>query len=110
MDGKFRSLKPFDKRCTIDVTGALNRPPMEKTRAGAALFAKARELARHMGVELNECATGGGSDGNFTAAIGAPTLDGIGAVGEGAHSPGECIFIDRIADRIALLARLIHEL
>jgi glutamate carboxypeptidase len=110
IDRKFRALKPFDSRCKIQVTGGLNRPPMERTKAGAALFAKARDLATDLGVDLQEASTGGGSDGNFTAALGIPTLDGIGAVGEGAHSPGECIYIDRIADRTALLAKLVQSL
>lgn len=110
LDRKFRSLKPVDKRCTIEVEGGVNRPPMEKTKAGQALFVKARQLARELDVTLQEASTGGGSDGNFTAALGVPTLDGIGAVGEGAHSPGECIYTARIADRVALLAKLVQNL
>lgn len=110
VDKQFRSLKPVDKRCTIEVSGGLNRPPMEKTKASLVLFGKARDLAREIGIELKETSTGGGSDGNFTAALGIPTLDGIGAVGEGAHSPGECIYVDRLADRTALLAKLVQSL
>jgi glutamate carboxypeptidase len=106
----FHTLKPFDPRCTIQVEGGLNRPPMERTCGGVALFKKARTLARDLGITLDESSTGGGSDGNFTAALGIPTLDGIGAVGEGAHSPGESILIDRIADRTALLAKLVAAL
>ena len=74
------------------------------------LYRKARRLATGIGVELAEENVGGGSDGNFTAALGIPTLDGIGGVGEGAHAVNESIFIDRIADRTALLARLIAEI
>ncbi len=107
LDKQFRGLKPFDKRCSIEVTGGLNRPPMERTPAVAKLFKKAQALAKELGVDLQELSTGGGSDGNFTAALGVPTLDGIGMVGEGAHSPGESILIDRIADRTALLAKLV---
>jgi glutamate carboxypeptidase len=110
IDRKFRGLRPFDKRCTIEVSGGINRPPMEKTKDGDALFAKARAVAKSLGVDLREASTGGGSDGNFTAALGVPTLDGIGAVGEGAHSQGECIYTDRIADRVALLAKLLQNL
>ncbi len=106
LDRKFRSLKPFDKRCSLEVAGGLNRPPMERTKAIAALFALARGLAAEMNVNLEESSTGGGSDGNFTAALGIPTLDGLGAVGEGAHAAGESILIDRIPDRVALLAKL----
>jgi glutamate carboxypeptidase len=107
LDRKFHALRPFDKRCVIEVTGGLNRPPMERSRGIAELFARARELARESGVEVEESATGGGSDGNFTAALGVPTLDGLGGVGEGAHALNESILIDRIADRTALLAKLI---
>ncbi len=106
LEKKFRSLKPFDKRCTIEVSGGLNRPPMERSKGVASLFTLARKLAQGLGVDLEESATGGGSDGNFTAALGIPTLDGLGAVGEGAHAAHESILVDRIADRVALLARL----
>jgi glutamate carboxypeptidase len=102
----FHSLKPFDKRCTIQVKGRLNRPPLERTPGVRKLFGLAARLAGEMGVELGECAVGGGSDGNFTAALGVPTLDGLGAVGEGAHAPGESVLIGRLAERSALLAKL----
>jgi len=106
LDRKFRSLKPFEKRCSLELTGGLNRPPMERTKGVGALFTMAHRLAADLGVELEESSTGGGSDGNFTAALGVPTLDGIGAVGEGAHAAHESILIDRIPDRVALLAKL----
>jgi glutamate carboxypeptidase len=109
LDRKFRSLKPFDKRCTLELTGGLNRPPMERGKGVAALFNVARGLAMELGVTLEESSTGGGSDGNFTAALGIPTLDGIGAVGEGAHAAHESILIDRIPDRVALLAKLTRQ-
>ena len=79
---------------------------MEPSPAGALLFRTARNIAADLGIDLEESSTGGGSDGNFTAALGIPTLDGMGAVGEGAHADHESILIDRIADRVALLARL----
>ncbi len=107
LDRKFRSLRAVDKRCTVTVTGGLNRPPMERTAGVAALFHKAKALGLALGVVLEESSTGGGSDGNFTAALGIPTLDGLGGVGEGAHAPNESILIDRIADRTALLAKLV---
>ena len=103
----FRGLKPVDKRCSIEVTGGLNRPPMERTKAIAGLFRHARKLAHEMGVEIEESSTGGGSDGNFTAGAGIPTLDGLGGVGEGAHANHESILVDRIADRTALMAKLV---
>ena len=110
LERRFASLKPFDKRCTIEIAGGLNRPPMERSTGTRALFRKARALAAELGVSLEESATGGGSDGNFTAALGVPTLDGLGAVGEGAHAPHESVLIGRIADRTALLAKLVAAL
>jgi glutamate carboxypeptidase len=107
---KFAALRPRDKRCRLEVTGDLNRPPMERTREIAALLKTAQRLARQLGVKLEESSTGGASDGNFTAALGIPTLDGLGAVGEGAHAAHECILVDRIADRVALLASLVPEI
>jgi glutamate carboxypeptidase len=110
LDRQFRSLKPVDKRCRIEVTGGMNRPPLERTAGVQALFRKAQRLAGELGVELEESSAGGGSDGNFTAALGVPTLDGLGAVGEGAHASSESILINRMADRIALLSKLVRAL
>ena len=107
LEKKFRSLKPFDKRCAIEITGGLNRPPMERSAGIVQLFRLAQKLGRELGVQVEESMTGGGSDGNFTAALGVATLDGLGAVGEGAHAANESILTDRIADRTALLARLL---
>jgi glutamate carboxypeptidase len=103
----FASLKPFDKRCSIHVDGGMNRPPMERSAGVRKLFRLAQTLAAEIGVQLEESATGGGSDGNFTAALGVPTLDGLGAAGEGAHAANESILVNRIAERTALLAKLI---
>ena len=110
LDRKFRALKPFDRRCTIEVTGGLKRPPMERTAQIGQLFRKAQALGRELGVIVEESSTGGGSDGNFTAALGVPTLDGLGAVGEGAHALNESLSIDRMADRTALIAKLLSAL
>ena len=106
----FGSLKPFDKRCRIELSGGLNRPPMERSAGVRKLFRLASGLAAELGVTLEESSTGGGSDGNFTAALGVPTLDGLGAVGEGAHAVNESILINRIADRTALLAKIVAAL
>ena len=103
----FARLKPADKRCTITVTGGINRPPMERTRGTAALYQQARAFAADLGFVLNEAATGGASDGNFTSALGIPTLDGLGAVGEGAHATHESVLIEHLAPRTALLAALL---
>jgi glutamate carboxypeptidase len=110
LERKFRGLRPVDKRCTIEISGGLNRPPLERSGGIVQLFRKAQAFAREMGVTLEESAVGGGSDGNFTAALGVPTLDGLGAVGEGAHALNESILVDRIADRTALLAKLVAAL
>jgi len=103
----FGSLKAFDKRCSIEISGGLNRPPLERTAGVRKLFKLASGLATELGVTLEESATGGGSDGNFTAALGVPTLDGLGAVGEGAHAVNESTLVNRIADRTALLAKIV---
>lgn len=109
LERSFHKLRPVDKRCSIEVSGGLNRPPMERTPAIRDLFRHARRLAAELGVKLEESSTGGASDGNFTAALGVPTLDGLGGVGEGAHAPNESILVDRIADRTALMAKLVAE-
>jgi glutamate carboxypeptidase len=104
---KLKALKARDPRCTLRLTGGLNRPPMERTEGTAALFAQAKELAAGLGFALEEAATGGGSDGNFTSALGVPTLDGMGAIGNGAHAENESIRIDSLVSRTALLAAMI---
>jgi glutamate carboxypeptidase len=108
IDRKLRSLKPFDKHCSIEITGGINRLPMERTAGVATLFKKAREVARHVGWKLEEAAVGGGSDGNFTAGLGIPTLDGMGGVGEGAHAVHEYIVISELPRRALLLAGMIE--
>jgi glutamate carboxypeptidase len=104
---KFNGLKPVDKRCTLAVAGQINRPPMERTPGTVQLYRQARALAAELGFTLDEAATGGASDGNFTAALGIPTLDGMGAVGEGAHTCHESILVEHLAPRTALLAGLL---
>lgn len=103
----FRSLRVTDRACALTVTGGMNRPPMERGKGTAALFHQARKFAAEMGWILEEASTGGGSDGNFTAALGIPTLDGMGTVGEGAHASHECIFLEHLAPRTALLAAML---
>ena len=107
LDEKFRALRPVDKRCRIRCEGGLNRPPMERTKAVRSLFRKAKKIGQELGLQIEESSTGGGSDGNFTAALGIPTLDGIGGVGEGSHAVNESILENCIAERTALLAGLI---
>ncbi|MGB6678506.1 MAG: M20 family metallopeptidase [Terriglobales bacterium] len=107
IDRKLRSLKPFNRKCKLEISGGMNRPPMERTSSVGALYKKAAEIARQMGWKLEEAAVGGGSDGNFTAGLGIPTLDGLGGVGEGAHATHESILISELPKRAALLAELI---
>ena len=104
IERKFAGLKATDKRCTLTVTGGINRPPMERKRGTVLLYQKARMMAAELGFTLDEAATGGASDGNLTAALGIPTLDGLGAVGEGAHARHESIVVEHLAPRTALLA------
>ena len=107
VERKFRGLKPVDQACALELTGGINRPPMERTEGTVRLFRLAQEQAAKLGMTLDEAATGGGSDGNFTSAIGIPTLDGLGGVGEGAHAIHESILLDELPRRTALLACLI---
>jgi glutamate carboxypeptidase len=102
-----RELQAHDPGCRLRVEGGLNRPPMERTPATVALFARARSLAAEMGWVLEEASTGGGSDGNFTSALGVPTLDGMGAVGAGAHAADEHVEVGEMARRTALLAGML---
>jgi glutamate carboxypeptidase len=107
VDKLFRRLKVSDPHCKLTITGGINRPPMERKQGTIALFKKARAMAAELGFVLEEASTGGGSDGNFTAALGVPTLDGMGAVGEGAHAPHESVLIEHLVPRTALLAAMI---
>jgi glutamate carboxypeptidase len=104
---RFAALKPVDKRCTLAVSGGINRPPMERSRATVRLYLEARVLAAELGFALQEASTGGASDGNFTSALGIPTLDGMGAVGEGAHASHESVLLEHLAPRTALLAGML---
>jgi glutamate carboxypeptidase len=110
IDKKMRSLRPFDRDCKIKVSGGINRPPMERSAGVAGLYMKAKAIARDLGWQLDEAAVGGGSDGNFTAGLGIPTLDGLGGVGDGAHAVHEHILISELPKRAALLAGLIESI
>lgn len=108
LDRKIRGLKPFDKLCKLSVEGGINRFPMERTEGVAALYKKAQGICKQLDWKLEEAAVGGGSDGNFTAGIGIPTLDGLGGVGEGAHAVHEYIAISELPRRALLLAGMIE--
>ena len=107
VEAAFGALRPVDERTTIEARGGFDRPPLERSDKVARLYGEARDVARELGQELSEGGTGGGSDGNFTAALGVPTLDGLGAVGDGAHALHEHVDIESLADRAALVAGLI---
>lgn len=108
LDHKFRALKPFDKHCKLSIEGGINRLPMERNAGVAALYKKAQAIAKQIDWKLEEAAVGGGSDGNFTAGIGIPTLDGMGGVGAGAHAIHEHIVISELPRRALLLAGMIE--
>lgn len=107
IERKFAALKPEDKRCALTASGGITRPPMERTRGTVILYRQARALAVGLGFSLEEALSGGASDGNFTSALGIPTLDGMGAVGEGAHASRESVVVEHLAPRTALLAGLL---
>ncbi|HVS89472.1 MAG TPA: M20 family metallopeptidase [Candidatus Acidoferrum sp.] len=106
IENRLRALRPILRGARLEVRGGFDRAPLERKSSGA-LFARAKSLAAQMGLPLGECIAGGGSDGNLTAALGIPTLDGLGAVGDGAHSTGEHILINTLPARAALLAALL---
>jgi glutamate carboxypeptidase len=106
LERKFHALRPILRGARLQILGGFSRPPMER-KTSAALYAQARALAKEMGFTLGEAYVGGGSDGNFTAALGVPTLDGLGAVGDGAHSRDENIVVRALAERAALVAGLL---
>jgi glutamate carboxypeptidase len=103
-----RRLTPVHPESRLEITGGINRPPMPRTEKNIALFEHARGLAEEIGFELRDQVVGGGSDGNFTAALGVPTLDGLGVDGGGAHAANEHIFVNDIPRRAALLTRLMQ--
>jgi glutamate carboxypeptidase len=106
MERRLHALRPFHRGARLKITGGFDRPPLER-KMSATLFARAKSLAKQMNLSLGECTVGGGSDGNFTAALGIPTLDGLGAVGDGAHSSREHTLINTMPARAALLAALL---
>jgi glutamate carboxypeptidase len=106
IERRLHALRPVHTGASLKVTGGFDRPPLERKRC-AALFAHAKSLAKQMHLSLGECTAGGGSDGNFTSALDIPTLDGLGAVGDGAHSDHEYVLIHTMPSRAALLAALL---
>jgi glutamate carboxypeptidase len=107
MNARIHALRPVTPGATLEVEGEIERPPMERLPGTVRLFALARRLGAEIGLDLHETATGGASDGNFTAALGIPTLDGLGACGDGAHTDHEYVRIADLAPRAAVLAGLL---
>jgi glutamate carboxypeptidase len=110
VEDAMKALEPMVPGASVMVRGGFNRPPMERTPQVAALFERARSIGRSLSLELTEGSTGGGSDGNLTAALGVATLDGLGAPGAGAHAEHEHVLVSRLPERAALLAALLLEL
>jgi len=106
LEKRLHALKPLHRGAKLEIHGGFDRPPLER-RHSSALFTRAKAIARQLGFSLGEAAAGGGSDGNFTAALGVPTLDGLGAVGDGAHATHEHVVLDTMPQRAALLAALL---
>ncbi|HUK31934.1 MAG TPA: M20/M25/M40 family metallo-hydrolase, partial [Candidatus Acidoferrum sp.] len=109
LEQRFHMLRPILKGARLQISGGISRPPMER-KMTAALYEHAKQLAAQIGIPISEISAGGGSDGNFTTALGVPTLDGLGAVGENAHSPRENILTRALAPRAALIAALLATL
>jgi glutamate carboxypeptidase len=110
VEAEFHRLQPAGQGTRLTVRGGFERPPLERTAAVAHLFSVARDVASLIGRDLQEGSTGGGSDGNFTGALGVPTLDGLGPVGEGAHAAHEYIDVAELPWRAALVAGLLNRL
>lgn len=107
IDDIIKSLKPFDGRVSLNISGGINRPPMERTSAVVDLYEKTRKIAELFGYELGETQVGGASDGNFVGAMGTPVLDGLGISGDGAHTLHEHILVRDIVPRTALVAAML---
>lgn len=110
VDAAIRAITPFLPGANLSLTGGINRPAMEQTPGNMELYARAEAIAGELGFAVTPGGTGGGSDGNFTSALGVPTLDGLGGLGSGSHSLDEWFSISQFAPRAAMLARLIETL
>jgi glutamate carboxypeptidase len=108
MEQALASLRPVHPKATLELGGGWTRPPLERSEGSAALFARAREHGRELGLELDEESSGGGSDGNLIGALGIPVLDGLGAEGGDAHAPNEHVYLPSIPARAQLLERLLR--
>src|SRR5687768_13015851 len=105
-----KAARPYIAGAKVEVTGGFERPPLERSAGVVKLFEMARSVAAEIGVTLEEGSAGGGSDGNLTAALGVPTLDGFGAIGDGAHAPHEHVDIDALVPRAAIIAGVLSRI
>ena len=110
VDRKIRELQPVLEGAVVEVTGGVDKPPYEANEVNQALFRKAQELAKEVGLKLEGIGVGGGSDGNYTSGAGVPTLDGLGVSGKWLHNPQEYLIIEDVPYRVALIAKLIMEM
>ncbi len=110
IDNMIRNLKPRNSSARIEITGELNRPPMERNENNVNMYLNAKKIAEEMGLDLKDCVVGGASDGNFASALGIPVLDGMGMVGGNAHAEGEFVYKDTVAERTTLLALFLESL
>jgi glutamate carboxypeptidase len=110
VEAAMQALRPVLPGARLQVSGRFKRPPMERTAGVAGLYERVRVIGQELGLDLGEGSTGGASDGNFTAALGVPTIDGLGALGAGAHATHEHVLIDSLPERAALLAALLLRL
>jgi glutamate carboxypeptidase len=108
IENAVRQLTPIDERVSLELTGEINRPPLERSGTVVRLYETARELAASFDYELGEVQVGGASDGNFVAALGVPVLDGLGITGAGAHTLNEHILVSDIASRATLVTLLLQ--
>jgi glutamate carboxypeptidase len=110
VERSLKALQPITPGAELSVEGGFERPPLVRTEAVARLFQRVQQVGKQLGLDLEEGSTGGASDGNFTAALGVPTLDGIGAMGDGAHADHEHILVSQLPVRAALLAAVISSI
>ncbi|MEZ5347188.1 MAG: M20 family metallopeptidase [Pyrinomonadaceae bacterium] len=109
VERELNNLTAVDERVSVELIGAINRPPLERTEGVISLFEKAKSVARTFDYDLEETQVGGASDGNFVGALGVPVLDGLGIAGDGAHTLEEFVYVDDIPNRASLLAKLLLE-
>ncbi|CAI6291148.1 hypothetical protein NRS6120_14355 [Bacillus subtilis] len=110
IDHKIKDINSINPNCKIKVSGGINRPPMELNERSKPLLEAVIQAGNDLGIKIEHVSTGGASDGNFTSGLGVPTLDGLGAVGEGAHANNERIFVSKMIERTSIVALALYNL